>query len=417
MSEILNSSVFSLDDVSEEEMNGLIDESITDVEEGTLVTGTVVKIEHDEVLLDIGFKSEGVIPSRELSIRKDTNPADLVNLGDEIEALVLQKEDKDGRLVLSKKRAEYERAWNRIEEKFNAGENVEGEVIEVVKGGLILDIGLRGFLPASLVDLRRVKDLTAYMGTRIEARVIEMDRNRNNVVLSRRVVLEEARRAERSEILSKLQKGMHLKGTVSSIVDFGAFVDLGGIDGLVHISELSWNHVNHPSEVVKVGQEIEVEVLDVDLNRERISLGLKQTTEDPWRTLVKNYPVGAIVEGTVTKLVTFGAFVDLGEGIEGLVHISEMAKSHVDEPSQVCSVGDKVQVKVMEIDLERRRISLSMKAAAETLGIEVEVKPLEGEAAPAEDASAEEAPAEAEEAPVEEVAAEEAPAEAEADAE
>ena len=417
MSEILNSSVFSLDDVSEEEMNGLIDESITDVEEGTLVTGTVVKIEHDEVLLDIGFKSEGVIPSRELSIRKDTNPADLVNLGDEIEALVLQKEDKDGRLVLSKKRAEYERAWNRIEEKFNAGENVEGEVIEVVKGGLILDIGLRGFLPASLVDLRRVKDLTAYMGTRIEARVIEMDRNRNNVVLSRRVVLEEARRAERSEILSKLQKGMHLKGTVSSIVDFGAFVDLGGIDGLVHISELSWNHVNHPSEVVKVGQEIEVEVLDVDLNRERISLGLKQTTEDPWRALVKKYPVGAIVEGTVTKLVTFGAFVDLGEGIEGLVHISEMAKSHVDEPSQVCSVGDKVQVKVMEIDLERRRISLSMKAAAETLGIEVEVKPLEGEAAPAEDASAEETPAEAEEAPVEEVAAEEAPAEAEADAE
>ncbi len=282
-----------------------------------------------------------------------------------IEALVLQKEDKDGRLVLSKKRAEYERAWNRIEEKFNSGENVEGEVIEVVKGGLILDIGLRGFLPASLVDLRRVKDLTSYLGTRIEARVIEMDRNRNNVVLSRRVVLEESRKAERSEILSKLKPGMRLKGTVSSIVDFGAFVDLGGIDGLIHISELSWNHVNHPSEVVKVGQEVEVEVLDVDLNRERISLGLKQTTEDPWRALVKKYPVGAIVEGTVTKLVPFGAFVDLGEGIEGLVHISEMANKHVDgQPGH--PVGDKVQVKVMEIDLDRRRISLSMKSAAET---------------------------------------------------
>ena len=172
---------------------------------------------------------------------------------------------------------------------------------------------------------------------------------------------------------------MRLKGTVSSIVDFGAFVDLGGIDGLVHISELSWNHVNHPSEVVKVGQEVEVQVLDVDLNRERISLGLKQTTEDPWRTLVKKYPIGAIVEGTVTKLVSFGAFVDLGDGVEGLVHISEMAKQHVDQPSQVCSVGDKVQVKVMEIDLDRRRISLSMKAAAETLGVEVPVKPLEGE--------------------------------------
>ena len=387
MSEIQNSSIFSLDDVSDEEMNNLIDGSVTDFDEGDLVTGEVVKIEHDEVLLDIGYKSEGVIPARELSIRKDVNPADIVKLGDTIEALVLQKEDKEGRLILSKRRAEYERAWNRVEEKFNKGENVEGEVIEVVKGGLILDIGLRGFLPASLVDIRRVKDLNAYLGTRIEARVIEMDRNRNNVVLSRRVVLEEARKAERSEILSKLKPGMRLKGTVSSIVDFGAFVDLGGIDGLIHISELSWNHVNHPSEVVKVGQEVEVQVLDVDLNRERISLGLKQTQEDPWRSLVKKYPVGAIVEGTVTKLVTFGAFVDLGDGIEGLVHISEMAKQHVDAPSQVCKVGDKVQVKVMEIDLDRRRISLSMKAAAETLGVEVEVKPLdkpEGEEAPAE---------------------------------
>ncbi|MEY8436318.1 30S ribosomal protein S1 [Atopobiaceae bacterium 24-176] len=377
MSEIQNSSVFSFDDVSDEEMNNLIDGTITDFDEGDLVTGTVVKIERDEVLLDIGFKSEGVIPVRELSIRKDANPEDIVAMGETIEALVLQKEDKDGRLILSKKRAEYERAWNRVEEDFNNGQNVEGEVIEVVKGGLILDIGLRGFLPASLVDLRRVKDLNAYLGTRIEARVIEMDRNRNNVVLSRRVVLEEARKAERSEILSKLQAGMRLKGVVSSIVDFGAFVDLGGIDGLIHISELSWNHVNHPSEVVKVGQEVEVQVLDVDLNRERISLGLKQTTEDPWRTLVKKYPVGAIVEGRVTKLVPFGAFVDLGDGIEGLVHISEMARQHVDTPSQVTNVNDTVQVKVMEIDLDRRRISLSMKAAAETLGFEVEVAPLD----------------------------------------
>ena len=377
MSEIQNSSIFSLDDVSDDEMNQLIDGTITDFDENDLVVGTVVKIEHDEVLLDIGYKSEGVIPARELSIRKDVDPSEIVNLDDQIEALVITKEDKEGRLLLSKKRAEYERAWNRVEERFQSGENVEGEVIEVVKGGLILDIGLRGFLPASLVDLRRVKDLTAYLGTRIEARVIEMDRNRNNVVLSRRVVLEEARRAERQEILSKLRKGMRLKGTVSSIVDFGAFVDLGGIDGLVHISELSWNHVNHPSEVVKVGQEVEVEVLDVDLNRERISLGLKQTTEDPWRTLVKKYPVGVIVEGSVTKLVSFGAFVDLGDGVEGLVHISEMASKHVDTPSQVCTVGDTVQVKVMEIDLDRRRISLSMKSAAEDLNIEVVVNSLD----------------------------------------
>ena len=379
MTEIKNTSVIDFQDISDEEMNKMIDGTLTDFDEGDLIDGTVVKIEHDEVLVDIGFKSEGVIPARELSIRKDADPSEVVSLGDKLEALVLQKEDKDGRLILSKKRAEYERAWIQVEEKFKAGEVVTGEVIEVVKGGLILDIGLRGFLPASLVDLRRVKDLSAYLGTEIEARVIEMDRNRNNVVLSRRVLLEEGRKNERAEILEKLSKGMRLKGTVSSIVDFGAFVDLGGIDGLIHISELSWSHVNHPSEVVKVGEEVEVEVLDVDLQRERISLGLKQTTEDPWRALVKKYPVGAIVEGTVTKLVPFGAFVDLGEGIEGLVHISEMANKHVDQPSQVTHVGDKVQVKVMEIDLDRRRISLSMKSAAETLGVEIEVTPLPSE--------------------------------------
>ena len=387
MSEIQNTSVFSYDDVSADEMDSLIDGTIANFDEGDIVTGTVVKIEHDEVLLDIGYKSEGVIPSRELSIRKDVDPSEIVGLGDEIEALVLQKEDKEGRLILSKKRAEYERAWNRVEERFQSGENVEGEVIEVVKGGLILDIGLRGFLPASLVDLRRVKDLTAYLGTRIEARVIEMDRNRNNVVLSRRVVLEEARKAERQGIIQQLKAGMRLTGTVSSIVDFGAFVDLGGIDGLVHISELSWNHVNNPSEVVKVGQEVEVEVLDVDLNRERISLGLKQTTEDPWRTLVKKYPIGRIVDGTVTKIVTFGAFVDLGDGVEGLVHISEMANKHVERPEQVCAKGDSVQVQIMEIDLDRRRISLSMKAAAEANGVEVYVRPAEGEEAAAEESS------------------------------
>ena len=374
MTEIKNPSVIDFSDISDEQMNQMIDGTLTEFDEGDLVDGTVVKIERDEVLVDIGFKSEGVIPVRELSIRKDADPADLVTVGDKIEALVLQKEDKDGRLILSKKRAEYERAWISVEEKFKAGEPVTGEVIEVVKGGLILDIGLRGFLPASLVDLRRVKDLDAYLGTELEARIIEMDRNRNNVVLSRRVILEEGRKNERVEILAKLSKGMRLKGTVSSIVDFGAFVDLGGIDGLVHISERSWNHVNHPSEVVKVGQEVEVEVLDVDLQRERISLGLKQTTPDPWVKLVENYPVGTIVDGTVTKVVPFGAFVALGENTEGLVHISEMAPRHIDTPAQVVKVGDVVKVKVMDVNPERRRISLSMKAAAADLGIEIAVE-------------------------------------------
>ena len=387
MTEIKNTSVIEFEDISDEEMNQMIDGTLTDFDEGDLIDGTVVKIEHDEVLVDIGFKSEGVIPARELSIRKDADPSEVVNLGDKLEALVLQKEDKDGRLILSKKRAEYERAWIQVEDKFKAGEVVTGEVIEVVKGGLILDIGLRGFLPASLVDLRRVKDLTAYLGTEIEARVIEMDRNRNNVVLSRRVLLEEGRKNERAEILEKLTKGMRLKGTVSSIVDFGAFVDLGGIDGLIHISELSWSHVNHPSEVVKVGEEVEVEVLDVDLQRERISLGLKQTTEDPWTKLVETYPVGTITDGKVTKIVPFGAFIEQGDNVEGLVHISEMALKHIDSPAQVVHVGDTVKVKVMDVNVERRRISLSMKAAAEDLGLEIAVEEPEAK----EEASAPEA--------------------------
>lgn len=354
---------------TDEEMHALIDGTITDFDDGDLVTGTVVQVERDEVLLDIGYKSEGVIPARELSIRKDANPADIVALGDEIEALVLQKEDKDGRLILSKKRAAYERAWNDIEKKFEAGENVSGEVIEVVKGGLIIDIGLRGFLPASLVDLRRVKDLHTFLGERLECRVIEMDRNRNNVVLSRRVVLEEDRKHERQEILGKLAKNQVLPGVVSSIVDFGAFVDLGGIDGLVHISELSWSHVNHPSEVVSVGDKVEVKVLEVDLDRERISLGLKQTQDDPWRQLVKDFAVDSIVEGKVTKIVPFGAFVEIGENVEGLVHISEMARGHVEKPEDVVSVGDVIQVKIQDVDLERRRISLSIRSANEELGL------------------------------------------------
>jgi len=354
---------------TDEEMHALIDGTITDFDDGDLVTGTVVSIARDEVLLDIGYKSEGVIPARELSIRKDADPSEIVSVGEVIEALVLQKEDKDGRLILSKKRAEYERAWVKVEEKFASGENVEGEVIEVVKGGLILDIGLRGFLPASLVDLRRVKDLATFINTKLECRVIEMDRNRNNVVLSRRVVLEEGRKHERQDILGKLVKGQILPGAVSSIVDFGAFVDLGGIDGLVHISELSWSHVNHPSEVVQVGDKVEVMVLDVDMSRERISLGLKQTQDDPWKQLVKQFPVGTIIEGKVTKLVPFGSFVEIGDGIEGLVHISEMAKGHVEKPEDVVSVGLQVHVKVMDVDLDRRRISLSIRAANQDLGL------------------------------------------------
>ena len=324
-----------------------------------------MKVDRDEVLVDIGYKSEGVIPSKELSIRQDVDPSQVVHVGDPIEALVLQKEDKEGRLILSKKRAQYERAWGRIEEIMAQGGTIKGPVIEVVKGGLILDIGLRGFLPASLVDLRRVRDLHPFVGQELECKIIELDRNRNNVVLSRRAFLEESQSEGRKKFLESLQKGERRKGTVSSIVNFGAFVDLGGVDGLVHVSELSWKHVDHPSEVVQVGQEVDVEILDVDLERERVSLSLKATQEDPWKEFERKYRAGEVIAGQVTKIVPFGAFVRVAQGIEGLVHISELSAEHVESPEQVVQVGDEVQVKVIDVDVSRRRISLSMRQVGE----------------------------------------------------
>jgi len=337
------------------------DATMTLFSEGDIVTGKVVRIDKDEVLVDIGYKSEGVIPQNELSIRKSVDPDDEVEMGEVVDALVMQKEDQDGRLILSKKRARFEKAWKRIEGAFESGTPVTGTVIEVVKGGLILDLGVRGFLPASLVDIRRVQDLGEYVGKELLCRVIEMNRNRNNVVLSRRAVLEEERREIRQKIIDELQVGEVVEGTISNIVDFGAFVDLDGIDGLIHISELSWTHINHPSEVLQVNEKVKVKVLDIDRDRQRISLGLKQTQEDPWTRIVAEHQVGDIVEGRVTKLVAFGAFVEIYAGIEGLVHISELANRHVERPDEIVQVGETIAVKIIEIDSDRRRLSLSIK--------------------------------------------------------
>src|SRR5437870_13734104 len=353
------------DDLGGLSLEDAIAGTIVNFADGAIVKGTVVKVDKDEVLLDIGYKSEGVIPIRELSIRHDVDPNEIVSMGEEIEALVLQKEDKEGRLILSKKRAQYERAWGTIEKVKESGGVVSGPVIEVVKGGLILDIGLRGFLPASLVELRRVRDLQPYVGKSLEAKIIELDKNRNNVVLSRRAWLEETQKEQREEFLENLKIGEVRRGTVSSVVNFGAFVDLGGMDGLVHVSELSWKHVDHPSSVVQVGDEIEVQVLEVDLDRERISLSLKATQQDLWQEFANAHRVGELVYGRVTKLVPFGSFVQVGEGIEGLVHISEMAVHHVDLPEQVVTPGEELWVKIIDLDLQRRRISLSIKQAAE----------------------------------------------------
>jgi small subunit ribosomal protein S1 len=337
------------------------DATMVSFKEGDVVSGKVVRIDKDEVLVDIGYKSEGVIPSTELSIRKSVDPSDEVELGEEVDALVLTKEDQEGRLILSKKRARFEKAWRRIEGAAESGEPVEGTVIEVVKGGLILDLGVRGFLPASLVDIRRVHNLDEFMGQKLECKVIELNRSRNNVVLSRRAVLEEERKEVREQILGRLQPGQIVDGKISNIVDFGAFVDLDGIDGLIHISELSWSHVNHPSEVVGIGDTVRVKVLDIDRDRQRISLGLKQTQEDPWQRVVDNHQPGDVLDGKVTKVVAFGAFVEILPGVEGLVHISELAEHHVENPSEVVEPGTELQVKILEVDEERRRLSLSIK--------------------------------------------------------
>lgn len=342
-----------------------VNDTLVELKERQLVTGTVVRITRDEVLVEIGYKTEGVILGRELSIRNDVDPHEIVKLGEKIETLVLTLEDKEGRLLLSKKRAQYERAWGDIEKVKETDGTVEGLVIEVVKGGLIVDIGLRGFLPASLVELRRVRDLQPYVGQRITAKILELDRNRNNVVLSRRTLLEQNQRGARDEFLTNLKVGEVRKGRVSSVVAFGAFVDLGGMDGLIHVSELSWRHVDNPSAVVNIGDEVSVKVLEVDMERERISLSLKATQQDPWQEFAGTHQVGQLVYGRVTKLVPFGGFVQVGDGIEGLVHISEMSTHHVEAPEQVVTPGEELWVKIIDLDLARRRISLSIKQAAE----------------------------------------------------
>lgn len=351
------------DDLSAEDFESALERTVMQFKEGSLVEGTVVRVDPDEVLIDIGFKSEGVIPAKELSIRNQVNPNEEVSVGDTIEAMVLEMEDAEGRMILSKKRAQYERAWGRIEKVMAAGGTVKGPVIEVVKGGLIVDIGLRGFLPASLVELRRVRDLQPYVGEDIEAKVIELDKNRNNVVLSRRAYLEEEQAEQRTAFLGDLEEGQIRSGVVSSVVNFGAFVDLGGMDGLVHVSELSWQHVSHPSEVVNVGDEVQVKVLEVDRDRERISLSIRQTREDPWESFSAANEVGDIVDGKVTKTVPFGAFVSVTDGVEGLVHVSEIAMHHVESPELELTVGQATKVRITEIDDDRRRISLSIKQA------------------------------------------------------
>lgn len=337
------------------------DLTMINLNDGDVVKGKVVKIDKDEVLVDVGFKSEGVVPLSELSIRNDVKPGDVLKVNDEIEIMVVQKEDQDGRLILSKKRAEVEQNFDRIEKIYENGDTVEGEIIECVKGGLIVDIGLRGFLPASLIDVRKTKDLQSYIGERCICIIIEVDRHRNNVVLSRKAIIEDERKEQRKEILNSMEIGQIKKGIITSIADFGAFIDVDGVDGLVHISELSWNHVKHPSEVVDVNQEVDVEILGIDYEKQRLSLGLKQTQKDPWLEKIKNYSIKGVVKGKVTRIVKFGLFVQIEEGLQGLVHISELSPEPVKKPSDVAKIGDELMVRIIDIDFDKRRMAFSVK--------------------------------------------------------
>ena len=352
---------------TEEDFIKAVDSTIKNFDDGDLVEGTVVKVDHDEVLLDIGYKTEGVIPSRELSIKKDVDPDEVVEVGDTVEALVVTKEDKEGRLILSKKRAQYERAWGDVEKIKEADGVVEGTVIEAVKGGLIVDIGLRGFLPASLVEMRRVRDLSPYIGQTIKAKILELDKNRNNVVLSRRQYLEETQSEVRETFLSQLKKGQIREGVVSSIVNFGAFVDLGGVDGMVHTSELSCKRIKHPSQVVNVRDMIDVVVKDVDKEAKRISLTYKSPDEDPWKLFTEKYSEGDTAHVKIVSLMDSGAFAEVVPGADGLIHVSQISREKLDKPSDVLKVGDEIDAKITKIDPETHKISLSVKALLDDL--------------------------------------------------
>ncbi|MFO8061114.1 MAG: 30S ribosomal protein S1 [Bacillota bacterium] len=331
---------------------------------GDVVQGTVVQVNDENVLVDVRYKSDGVIPLSELKLTSGQKPQDVFTVGQEIPVYILSVDGRDGAVLASYRRALDEIAWDRLYVCHEENEALEAPVVEEVKGGLVLDVfGLRGFMPASHVDRGFVSDLSNYVGKKVRSRVIELDRNKNRIILSRKIVLDEEHQQKRDETWASLEEGQVRTGVVKGVTDFGAFVDLGGVDGLLHVSQMSWGRVDHPSDVVNVGEEIEVKVLRVDPEDDKISLGLKQLQSDPWENVDQNYSAGEVVEGRVMRIAPFGAFVELEPGVEGLVHISELADYHVGEPSEVVSEGEDVAVKVLRVQPEERRISLSLKEA------------------------------------------------------
>ncbi|MBO8168337.1 MAG: bifunctional 4-hydroxy-3-methylbut-2-enyl diphosphate reductase/30S ribosomal protein S1 [Thermoanaerobacteraceae bacterium] len=348
-------------EASQEAVEAHLNENMPELRRGAVITGKVVQINDNDVMVSVGGKSEGIIPINELSLRRVENPEEVISVGDEVEVMVLRPENEEGHPILSRKRVEREKVWERLEKAAETEEEIRAEVIEVVKGGLLVDVGIKGFVPASLVERGYVEDLSQYVGKTLRLQVIELDRSKNKVVLSQKAILDKEYEQKRQETWDSLEEGQVRKGIVRRITDFGAFVDLGGVDGLLHVSELSWGRVDHPGEVLSEGEEIEVKVLGVDREKGRVSLGLKQLTPNPWETAAERYPEGTIVEGEVLRIAPFGAFVEVEPGIEGLVHISQLSHEHVEKTEDAVKPGDKVQVKVLGVDEEAQRMSLSIK--------------------------------------------------------
>jgi ribosomal protein S1 len=335
---------------------------VPNLKNGDVVEGTVVAVD-DGLMVDFGYKSDGVVPPQELRLPAGKSVAEAFAVGQKIPVMIMNLEPAEGHPVLSHRRGVEAKAWQRLTEAHRTGEVIEAPVTAAVKGGLVLDVGLRGFMPASHVERGYVNDLSVYVGQTLRARVIEIDRAKNRVILSQKVVLEEEYKRLRDRTWATLAEGQIRRGVVKGLTDFGAFVDLGGVDGLLHVSEMAWGRVDHPSDVLQVGDEIDVMILRLDPEKEKISLGLKQVLPDPWQTAEEKYPPGSIVEGKVMRLAPFGAFVQLEPGIEGLVHISQMADYHVHEPGEVVREGQTVRVKVLRVSPAERRISLSIREA------------------------------------------------------
>jgi small subunit ribosomal protein S1 len=356
--------LFDEDEYSIEEYEELLDmyeESIQDIQEGQIVTGHILRVDDNVVVLDVGFKSEGVVPLDEFK------PSDSLEIGAPVDVYLENLEDQEGRVVLSKKKADFFKVWDKIRHAYETGEVVQGRLARKIKGGVIVDLfGVDAFLPGSQIALRRVPDIDALIGQTMEFKIIKLNKRRRNIVVSRRMILEQIREQKRGKLLEEIEVGQVRKGVVKNITDFGAFIDLGGADGLLHITDMSWGRVGHPSELVKIGDEIEVKILDLDLQNNRISLGLKQLQPYPWENVAAKHPVGSRIQGRVVSITNYGAFVELEPGVEGLVHISEMSWTrHIKHPSKVVSIGDVIEAVVLNVNQDEEKISLGMKQIEE----------------------------------------------------